>query len=249
MPNPPIAPIVKDIVEAVQGIFEKHPISPEDYRAAVGFLNEVGETGEVPLIMDVFLEALVVDEYNRDRQSTSRNLLGPFWLDGAPYLEDGRLLSEDEAGDRLLMFGTIRNLDGEPIAGAELDVWQADAEGRYSGFNPEPAEMNLRGRLRSSTDGSYTLHTVRPEGYTIPHDGPTGRLLTALGRHPWRPAHIHLKASYEGYLPIITQVYFSGSNHLNSDVATAVRNDLVYPLKPTDDGYSLEFDVVLEPAA
>jgi catechol 1,2-dioxygenase len=249
MPNPPIEPIVKDIVEAVQRIFEKHPITPEDYRAAVGFLHEVGETGEVPLIMDVFFEALVVDEYNRGRQSTSRNLLGPFYLEGAPYLEDGRLLSENEVGDRLVMFGTICNLDGEPLAGAELDVWQADAEGRYSGFNPEPAEMNLRGRLRSGTDGSYQLHTVRPEGYTIPHDGPTGRLLTALGRHPWRPAHIHLKASHAGYLPIITQVYFSNTKHLDSDVATAVRNDLVRPLKPTDEGYSLEFDVVLEPTA
>lgn len=249
MSNPPIEPIVKDVVEAVQQLFEKHPITPEDYRAAVGFLHEVGEAGEVPLIMDVFFEALVVDANNRGRQGTSRNVLGPFYLDGAPFIENGRLMSEDEAGDRLVMSGTVSSIEGEPLAGAELDVWQADAQGRYSGFNPGPAEMNLRGRLRAGTDGGYALHTVRPEGYTIPHDGPTGRLLTALGRHPWRPAHIHLKASHEGYQPLTTQVYFAESKHLDSDVANAVRNDLVRPLTPTENGFSLEFDVALEPAA
>ena len=249
MPNPPIEPIVKDLVEAVQRLFERHPITPEDYRAAVGFLREVGETGEVPLIMDVFFEALVVDANNREHKGTSRNVLGPFYLEGAPFIEDGRLVSGNEVGDQLAMSGTIRNLDGEPLAGVELDVWQADAKGRYSGFSPGPAEMNLRGRMRSGSDGSYTLHTIRPEGYTIPHDGPTGRLLAALGRHPWRPAHIHLKASHEGYQPITTQVYFSDSKHLDSDVANAVRDDLVCPLTPTEHGYSLEFDVALEPVA
>ncbi len=249
MSNPPIEPIVTDLVEAVQRIFETHPITPEDYRAAVGFLHEVGEAGEVPLIMDVFFEALVVDANNRGRRGTSRNVLGPFYLEGAPLIEDGRLMSEDEAGDRLVMSGTVRNLDGEPLAGAELDVWQADAQGRYSGFNPGPAEMNLRGRLLSGSDGGYELHTVRPEGYTIPHDGPTGRLLTSLGRHPWRPAHIHLKASHEGYQSLTTQVYFSDSKYLDSDVANAVRDDLVRPLTSAEDGYSLAFDVALEPAA
>ena len=107
--------------------------------------------------------------------------------------------------------------------------------------------MNLRGRLRSRKDGTYELHTVRPGAYTIPHEGPTGRLLRALGRHPWRPAHIHLKASHEGYRSLTTQIYFADSDYLDSDAANAVQDELVHTVKPAGSGYSLDFDVLLEP--
>ena len=249
MPDPRIASILEDLVEAVAGLVEKHQITHEEYRTAVGFLNEVGETGEVPLILDVFLEALVVDANINDGVATRKNVLGPFYLEGAPLIDDGKLATNSEAGDRVIVSGTVRDVEGGSLSGAELDIWQADAQGRYSGFSPGVSEMNLRGRLLSGTDGGYQLHTVRPVGYTIPHDGPTGRLLTALGRHPWRPAHIHVKASHDGYQPLTTQIYFADSEYLDSDVADAVRDDLVRPLQPTESGYSLDFDVVLEPAA
>jgi catechol 1,2-dioxygenase len=211
MPDARLAPIVQDLVVAIKQLVEKHQITPEEYRAAVGFLSEAGQA------------------------------------EGAPFIERGQLVSEDEGGDRLAVAGVVRDVEGDPIADAVLDFWQPDAQGRYSGFDSGPREMNLRGRLRRQRDGSYQLHTVRPAAYTIPHEGLTGRMLRALGRHPWRPAHIHLKASHEGYRPITTQIYLADSEYLDSDAANAVRDDLVRPVTRTGSGYSIDFDVLLEP--
>lgn len=244
-----ISVIVRDLIGAINRVVEKHRITPEEYRAAVGFLNETGDAGEIPLLLDVFLEALVVDASSRDRRGTARNILGPYFLEGAPLIEEGRLATKGEAGDRLVVSGIVRDVQGEPLSGAVLDFWQADAQGRYSGFDPGPPEMNLRGWLRSGKDGGYELHTVRPSAYTIPHDGPTGRLLLAMDRHPWRPAHIHLKASHEGYRSLTTQIYLADSDYLDSDAANAVRDELVRPLKRAGSSYSLDFDVVLEPGS
>jgi len=240
------ATIVKDLIGSIERLIEKHRITPAEYRAAVGFLNETAEAGEIPLLLDAFLEALVVDKDSRNRRGTSSNVLGPYYLEGAPFIEEGRLASKDETGDRLVVSGIVRAVEGKPLSGAVLDFWQADARGRYSNFDPGPPEMNLRGRIRIGKDGSYELHTVKPAAYTIPHDGPTGRLFRALGRHPWRPAHIHLKASCEGYRTLTTQFYLGDSDYLGSDAANAVRSDLVCPVKPAGSGYSLHFDVVLE---
>lgn len=244
-----ISLLVRDLIGAINRLVENHQITPEEYRTAVNFLNETGEAREIPLLLDVFLEALVVDAHSRGRRGTARNILGPYYLEGAPFIEEGRLAAKGEAGDRLVVSGVVRDVEGEPLSGAVLDFWQADAQGRYSGFDPGPPEMNLRGRLRSGKDGSYELHTVRPSSYTIPHDGPTGRLLQAMGRHPWRPAHIHLKASHEGYQSLTTQIYLADSDYLDSDAANAVRDELVRPVKRAGSGYSLDFDVVLEPGS
>jgi catechol 1,2-dioxygenase len=242
-----IATIVKDLIGSIEQLVAKHRITPAEYRAAVGFLKETAEAGEIPLLLDAFLEALVVNADNGNRRGTSSSVLGPYYLEGAPFIEDGRLASSGEAGERLVVSGSVRDVKGKPLSNAVLDFWQADSRGRYSDFNPGPPQMNLRGRIRSGKDGSYELHTVKPAPYTLPHDGPTGRLLQALGRHAWRPAHIHLKASCEGYRTLTTQFYLGDSDYLDSDAANAVRADLVRPVKPAGSGYSLDFDVVLEP--
>ena len=239
--------IVKDLIGAIERLVEKHQITAEEYRTVVNFLNETGEAGEIPVLLDAFLEALVVNANSRDWGGTATSVLGPAYLEGAPFIQEGQLASEGEGGDRLLVSGIVRSVKGEPLPDTLLDFWQTDAQGRYSSFDPGVPGMNLRGRLRSGKDGRYELHTVRPVPYTIPHDGPTGRLLQALGRHPWRPAHIHLKASHEGYRSLTTQIYFADGAYLDSDAANAVRDDLVRPVKRTGSGYSLEFDVVLAP--
>lgn len=241
-----ITAIVEDLIEAFEQVFEKHQITHAEYRAAVNFLNETAEAGEIPLLLDVFLEALVVKIEGHDQRATSSNLLGPYYLEGAPFIQEGRLALNGEAGDQLVVSGIVRDIEGKLLSGTVLDFWQADAQGRYSNFDPGPPAMNLRGRTSSGKDGRYVLHTVKPAAYTIPHQGPTGRVLQALGRHPWRPAHIHLKASHEGYKTLTTQIYIGDSNYLDSDVANAVRDDLVRFVKPAGSGYSLDFDVTLE---
>jgi catechol 1,2-dioxygenase len=240
------AAIIKDLIGSIERLVDRHRITLAEYHAAVRFLNQAAEAGEIPLLLDVFLEALVIGADSRGRRGTSSTVLGPFYLKGAPFVENGRLASEDEAGDRLVVSGSVRNVEGKPLAGAVLDFWQADARGRYSNFNPGPPEMNLRGRIRSGKDGRYELRTVKPAAYTIPYDGPTGRVFQALGRHAWRPAHIHLKVSLKGYRTLTTQIYPGDSDYLDSDAANAVRDDLVCPVRPTGNGYALDFDVVLE---
>lgn len=247
MSNLRIARVMEDLAQAINGLVEKHQITHDEYRAAVAFLNEAAEAGETMLLFDAFLEADIVDANSRAWRGTPKNVLGPYYLENAPFVEDGQLAEEDEPGERLTLTGTVRDVDGSPIAGALLDFWQADAQGRYGAFDiPPKTNMKLRGRLHAGEDGSYAVHTIVPAPYTIPHQGPTGRLLQAVGRHPWRPAHIHLKATHAGYQPLITQIYFAGGEYLDSDAVRAARQDLAIPLESADNGYRATFDVVLE---
>ena len=249
MANPRVAGLMEDLFQAVHDIVEKHEVTHEEYRAAVAFLNEVAEAGETMLLFDVFLEGDVVTTGSRDWRGTPQQALGPYYLEDAPWVEDGQLAGPEEEGDRLLLTGTVREADGSPIPGAVLDWWQSDSQGRYSAFDiPPRTNMNLRGRMHSKEDGSYALHTVVPAPYTIPHTGPTGRLIEALGWHPWRPAHLHLKASGEGFEPLVTQIYFAGDEYIESDVGRMARHDLALELRSNGDGRQADFDIVLEAA-
>jgi len=249
MTNPRIARVMEDLFQSVNGLVEKHQITHDEYRSAVAFLNEAAEAGETMLLFDAFIEADVVEANSQAWRGTPKQVLGPYYLENAPLLEDGQLAKPDEEGDRLTLTGTVRDVDGNPIAGALLDWWQADAKGRYGAFDlPPRTNMNLRGRMHAKDDGTYTLRTVVPAPYTIPHKGPTGRLLEAIGRHPWRPAHIHLIASRDGYQPLVTQIYFQGDKYIESDAVRAARSDLALPLEKADGGYRASFDVVLEDA-
>ena len=127
----------------------------------------------------------------------------------------------------LFFRGRVTSLDGEPLAGVELDMWQADAEGLYSNIHPNVPEWNLRGRFHSGDDGTFEVRTIVPPPYEIAKGGPTGTVLKSLGRHFFRPAHLHLRISHPQYRSLTSQVYFDGGDYLESDVASAVRDDLV----------------------
>jgi catechol 1,2-dioxygenase len=167
---------------------------------------------------------------------------------GAPFELPHR---PDEPGDRTHFSGLVTDVDGQPLANANLDIWQADAEGRYSGFMPGPPEGNLRGQIRTDADGRYEVCTVIPGPYTIPLDGPTGKLTAAAGWSPWRPAHIHLIVSAEGFEPLVTQLFIDTSDYLHEDVASAVKDELIVHPAPSDDEPGLlefEYDFALAPA-
>lgn len=160
----------------------------------------------------------------------------------------------DEPGQPLAFFGTVKTPDGRPIAGALLDVWHADATvpGTYSNIHPGQPDFNLRGKLQTDEQGRFALRTIRPAPYRIPDQGPTGQLLSALGRHSWRPAHIHVKLTADGYQPLTTQLYFHGDDFLDSDVAGAVKDDLILPLQSVRSAggphLALRYDFQLAPA-
>jgi protocatechuate 3,4-dioxygenase beta subunit len=175
--------------------------------------------------------------------TTEPTVFGPFHVDGAPPKGFGDSIIIDDNGEPLVLRGTVTNLEGEPIAGATLDVWEVGSNGLYDVQN-EGHGMDLRGIFTTNDEGRYEIRTVRPVDYTIPEDGPVGRMLRTTGRHAWRPAHIHLVASAPGYKTVTTHAFDAGSKYLDSDAVFGVRSSLIVDM---EDGEAT-FDVVLDRA-
>jgi catechol 1,2-dioxygenase len=192
--------------------------------------------------------------------ATESTVLGPFWADGSPLREYGASIAERSAGTPARVYGRVLSVDGSPIAGAELDVWQNGDDELYAVQNRDAPEHHLRGRFRTREDGSYAYLGVRPVPYRIPEDGPVGRMLAATARHAWRPAHIHMIVSAQAYETLATHIFDAESEYLDSDAVFAVKPSLLrdfVPRSPDDpdrpDGVtgawcSVENDIVLAPA-
>ena len=245
--------IVKDILEGVREVIRRHGVTYPEYRRAVQFLVATAEGGELPIFCDVLLEAVVDETAARHAApgTTDSNVEGPFFVAGAPELGTGPAalpMRPDEAGDPLFFSGTVRATDGRAVAGAVVDLWQADAAGLYSGFAPGLPEWNLRGRVRTDGDGTFSVRTVIPAPYDIPSVPHLARVLGLLGLEPHRPAHIHARVEAGGFTPLTTQVYFEGDPWLEHDVVGAARPSLATKLERSGDGCACRFDFVLSPA-
>jgi catechol 1,2-dioxygenase len=191
--------------------------------------------------------------------ATESTVLGPFYVPGAPLREYGASLAEQPAGEPAWVHGRVLDLEGNGIAGAELDVWQNGDDRLYAVQDPDAPEAHLRGRFHTRADGSYAFLAVRPVPYTIPDDGPVGRMLSATGRHPWRPAHIHLIVRAPGCRTLVTHVFDAAGDYLGSDAVFAVKPSLLrqFELRTADDPetpdgvrgpwYAVESDLVLAP--
>ena len=250
--------IVEDLVEAVRGVIRRHGVTYTEYRRAVELLAGAGRAGELPLLCDVLLESTVVEAAGAAAGATDPNVEGPFFAAGAPDLgvSGGDRaapvplpMRPDEPGDPLVFTGTVRATDGTPLPGAVLDVWQADATGRYSRFDPGLPEWNLRGRVTTGDGGRFAIRTVVPDPYDIPGEPHTARVLELLGLEPHRPAHIHVRLEAPGHSRLTTQVYFAGDPWLEHDVVGGARPSLVTKLEPADGpagaGFTCRFDFTL----
>lgn len=234
----------------------RHGLGYEDYAAVMQYTVRVSEAGEWPLWMDAFLESTVDTTSYGQGPWTPSAIEGPYYKPGAPLLTEKPYtlpMRPDEAGDRMLFRAGVRNPDGSPVQGAMIEVWHATNDGLYSFFDPAmPEEYVLRARIAVDSDGDVEFRSIRPSPYEIPKNGPTGYLMNeVLGRHTWRPAHLHFRITAAGYKPLTTQLYFEGDPYLDSDAASGVKDDLVIPLGKTDvDGESWafgEFTFVLQP--
>jgi catechol 1,2-dioxygenase len=252
--NPRVVEVVQPLIDRVQELIREKNVGYDEWHQAVQFMVDVANCGELPLLM-ALSEATVDEVANAASASSPTAIEGPYYVPGAPMLEPPYVMPQrpDEPGEPLVFSGTVKNPQGQPIDGALLDVWHADATvpGTYSNIDPGPPEFNLRGKLYTDEQGRFELRTVRPAPYHIPDEGPTGRLLNALGRHSWRPAHLHVKLSADGYQTLTTQLYFQDDEFLDSDVARAVKDDLILPLQVAEsDGGShltLRYDFELAP--
>lgn len=252
--------LLDELLGTLKGFIREHEVTPEEYRKAVLFMHETGQMGEIPLMSDVFLETTVDDVAfgHQAGAGSVSSIEGPYYTENAPELERPYELPrrEDEPGDVLVFRGTVRDEDGRPLAGAVLDMWQADANGVYSNIDPKPPENNLRGRFRADDEGRYEVRTIVPVPYEIPTEGPTGRLLAVQGKHTMRPAHLHLIVSHQGNEKLTTQIFFEGGEYVEDDCVEAVKPQLVAKLERHDPGengehgvdgpyYTLDYDFVL----
>jgi hydroxyquinol 1,2-dioxygenase len=243
-------------------------LTREEWERAIALLTETGRITddrrqEFVLWSDALGLSMLVDALENPLPdgATESTVLGPFYVPGAPLRAYGASLFDRPAGEPAWVYGRVLDLDGRPIAGAELDVWQNGDDRLYSVQDPEAPENHLRGRFLTRDDGTYAFLAVRPVPYTIPADGPVGRMLAATGRHPWRPAHIHLIVRASGYRTVATHVFDSASEYLASDAVFAVKPSLLRDFVPRGaddpdrpdgvDGpwYSVESDLVLVAAS
>jgi catechol 1,2-dioxygenase len=192
--------------------------------------------------------------------ATESTVLGPFYVPGSPLRPYGASIAEKAAGTPAWVHGRVVGVTGEPVPGAELDVWQNGDDRLYAVQSPEAPEDHLRGRFTARDDGSYAFLAVRPVPYTIPADGPVGKMLTATGRHPWRPAHIHMIVRALGYRTLATHIFDGDSEYLEADAVFAVKPSLLreFVRRPADDParpdgiegewFSVENTIVLGPS-
>ena len=246
-----VAGIVGAALEGIRAAIRDHKVTYEEFDAFKRWLIDVSDTGEWPLFLDVYLEFEVERVAAETRHGSVGTILGPFWLDDQVRLTSPATLPmrDDEPGTPMVLAGQVRDTDGNPLAGATVDIWHTDDEGWYSGFASKPPAGNLRGVVSCDDQGRFEIHTRKPAPYTIPLDGPTGKMTQAAGWSPWRPAHVHLLVSAPGHRTITTQLFFTGDEYLDSDVASATKPELVLDPRPTGNGTEIraDYDFVLEP--
>jgi len=251
--------VLEDLEQVLLAFMRKHGITHEQYRVATQILVDTVKKGEESLLYDVFLEAESTDIGNRQRAGSPEAIEGPFYLPGAPALDQPYVMPmrNGEPGEVLFFEGKVSDAEGTPVAGAELDVWHADANGLYSNIHPDVPLWNLRGRFKTDANGEFEVRSIVPPPYEIPKDGPTGQVLTTMGRHFFRPAHLHVKVRHPDFGEMTSQIYFLGGQYLDSDVANAVRDGLIAELRCHDSAadmaaremdrpyYTVTYDFVL----
>jgi catechol 1,2-dioxygenase len=247
-----VSTLADEAITAVNDVIRRNKVTYAEYDMLKAWLIQVGQDGEWPLFLDVWVEHVVEEVANADRQGSKGTIEGPFYVPGAPQLpaEATVPMRADEPGTPLLLQGQVTNVAGSPLPGATVEIWHADDNGFYSQFAPGLPEWNLRAVFIADDQGRFKIHTMQPAPYQIPTDGSCGKLIAAAGWHAWRPAHLHVKVSAPGHQLITSQLYFQGGEHLGDDVASAVKPELV--LAPTaassGDGDEVTYNFVLDPA-
>jgi protocatechuate 3,4-dioxygenase beta subunit len=230
--------VVTALGERLRQFIFDYQVNESELIAALEFLTEVGQAEEFHALADALALSTAADNvtYEQSETGTLSNIPGPFYREGAPFLSPPhRLAPEEEPGDVLVFMGTVADgTTGQPVSDVLLDVWQANAQGVYENQDPNQPDFNLRGRLSADANGRFEFRTVLPGAYEVSKAGSVGRLLTLLGRHAFRPKHIHFKLTREGYQPLTTQIYFQGDEWLDSDSIGAAKPELATELHKFD---------------
>lgn len=228
--------IMRAAVRHLHDFVRESQLTEAEFRQACGTIAKLGQIStpshnEVVLAAgSLGISALVCLLNNGDggTRETTANLMGPFWRKGSPVTPNGgSIVRSPTPGDPIFVNAWVRDEQGRPVAGAEVDIWHTSAEGFYENQDPEQADMNLRGKFTTDAQGHIALRSVKPAGYPIPVTGPVGDLLRAQGRHNMRPAHIHFLIHKPGFKTQFSQVYSSDDPYLETDVQFGVTKALV----------------------
>lgn len=264
--NPRVKEILTSLVKHLHAFVREVELTEEEWLYGIQFLTRAGhmcddKRQEFILLSDTLGVTTLKDIINNRKPAgvTEYTILGPFYVSGAEEMPALATIAGDTPGEPVVVSGRVTDPAGQPIANALLDVWQASAEGFYDVQLPDQTELNLRGKFRTDAEGRYAFRTIKPSFYPIPGDGPVGQMLRAVGRHPYRPAHIHFILSADGYEAVTTELFVEGDPYLDSDAVFGVRGSLVVDFVRHDSPeeaarygvinpfYTVEYDFVLQP--
>jgi hydroxyquinol 1,2-dioxygenase len=268
-PDPRLREIMLSLVHHLHGFVKDVQLTEAEWFEAINYLTATGQKcddirQEFILLSDTLGVSMVVDliSHRKPAGATESTVFGPFHRPGAPDLPlGGSIAGPDAVGTPAVVHGRVLDPSGQAIAGALLDVWQANSDGFYDSQLSDPHQLRMRGRFRTGADGRFVVKTTRPVHYQIPSDGPVGRMLRATNRHAWRPAHVHFVVSAEGYESVTTHLFDAIDPYLGSDAVFGVKESLIVSFAahtPEDEAgtafgmatpfVTAEYDFVLKPA-
>jgi catechol 1,2-dioxygenase len=265
-PDPRLKQVMSSLISHIHAFIREVELTQEEWARGIQFLTRTGQLcdekrQEFILLSDITGVTMLVDAINHRLPdgATESTIFGPFYREGASELPMGATISKDGRGEPVVVTGRVLSTDGVPIPDALLDVWETDENGLYEQQDPEQPEMNLRGKFHTDSQGRYCFVGIKPVSYAIPDDGPVGQLLRTLGRHPFRPAHIHVLLSADGFAPVTTHLFVKGDPYLDSDAVFGTKDSLVVDFIRHDSEeeaasfhvsvpfYRVEYDFVLKP--
>jgi hydroxyquinol 1,2-dioxygenase len=235
-PNPRFREIMSALVRHLHAFIREVKLTEQEFHQACAYVNAIGQASnafhnEAVLMsgsLGVSTLVCLLNNGNNGQTETTANLLGPFWRLDSPRTENGgSIVRSPTRGPELFVTAHVKGPDGNPVADAEVDVWQSSTEGLYENQDPTQADMNLRGKFTTDKNGDFWFRSILPAGYPIPITGPVGDLLRAQGRHNMRPAHLHFLIFKEGFKTHISQVYVPEDPHIDSDVQFGVTKALL----------------------
>ena len=226
--------VMSSLVTHLHDFIREVKLTEAEWITAIQFLTDTGKTvtdkrQEFILLSDTLGVSILVITLNNPASggTTDSTVLGPYYWEGAPELPLGANLAVGVKGEPAWYSGRVLDENGKPIAGALLDIWSGDGEGTYDMQMEGDVGMKARGRIRTDAEGRYRFRSIKPEFYPVPSDGPVGRMLDKMGRHPMRPGHIHMIVSAPGHHAITTHLFAAGSPYIDSDAVFGVKESLV----------------------